>query len=116
MLRCGSTVTGIAVTGEKRWFDLPDVPTVVEAGYPGFVLDTWTMMMLPAKTPPEIGQRLVKETIAILQKPEMRARLRTIGFEASATGPDALKARLTRELPLWREIISTAKLQQQETK
>ena len=110
------TLTGIAVTGEKRWFDLPDVPTVVEAGYPGFVLDTWTMMLLPAKTPPEIGERLVKEMIAIFQRPEMRAKLRTIGFEATAAGPDALKKRLAAELPMWREIITTAKIKQVEAK
>jgi len=52
------TLTGLAVTGEKRWFDLPNVPTMVEAGYPGFVLDTYTLMLLPKKTAPEIGERL----------------------------------------------------------
>lgn len=110
------TLRGLAVTGEKRWFDLPDIPTVVEAGYPGFVLDTWTMMLLPTKTPPEIGERLVKETIAIFQRPEMRAKLRTIGFEATAAGPEALKRRLAAELPMWRQIIATAKIKQVESK
>jgi tripartite-type tricarboxylate transporter receptor subunit TctC len=102
------TLKGIAMTGEKRWFDLPDVPTMVEAGYPGFVVDTFTAMLVPAKTPLEIAERLTKETVAILKRPEFQARLRTLGFEASAGGPDALRARIARELPMWGDIIKQA--------
>ena len=112
----GGTVTGLAVTGEKRWFDLPNVPTVIEAGYPGFVLDTYTMLLVPSKTPPEIGERLATETIAILQRPALRDRLRTVGFEATAAGPAALKARIARELPMWREVASVAGIKPQEAK
>jgi tripartite-type tricarboxylate transporter receptor subunit TctC len=102
------TLNGLAVTGEKRWFDLPDVPTMVEVGYPGFVVDTFTAMLVPTKTPPEIGERLSKETIAVLKRPEMQARLRTVGLEVSAGGPDALRARIARELPMWGDIIKQA--------
>ena len=102
------TLKGIAVTGEKRWFDLPDVPTMVEAGYPGFVVDTFTAMLVPTKTPPEIADRLTRETVTILKRPEFQARLRTLGFEASAGGPDALRARIARELPMWGDIIKQA--------
>ncbi len=102
------TLKGIAVTGEKRWFDLPDVPTMVEAGYPGFVVDTFTAMLVPVRTPVEIGERLSRETIAILMREDVRARLRTLGFEASAGGPDALRARIARELPMWGDIIRQA--------
>ena len=98
------------MTGEKRWFDLPQVPTIVEAGYPGFVVDTFTAMLLPAKTPQAIADRLTKECIAILKRPDMQARLRTVGFEASAGGPDALRGRIARELPMWKEIIQQAKI------
>jgi tripartite-type tricarboxylate transporter receptor subunit TctC len=101
-------LTGIGMTGEKRWFDLPEVPTIVENGYPGFVVDTFTAMLVPAKTPQEIINRLTKETVAILKRPDMQARLRTVGFEASAGGPDALRARIARELPMWKEIIQQA--------
>ncbi len=104
------TLTGIGVTGEKRWFDLPQVPTIVEAGYPGFVVDTFTAMFLPAKTPQDIADRLTKECTAILRGPDMPARLHTVGFEASAGGPDALRARIARELPMWKEIIQQAKI------
>jgi tripartite-type tricarboxylate transporter receptor subunit TctC len=106
------TLKGIAVTGEKRWFDLPDVPTMVEAGYPGFVLDTFTAMLVPARTPQEVADRLSKETIAILKKPALQPRLRAVGFEATGGGPDALRARIARELPLWGEVVKQAGIQQ----
>jgi tripartite-type tricarboxylate transporter receptor subunit TctC len=102
---------GIAVTGAKRWFDLPTIPTMVEAGYPGFVLDTFTCLLAPAKTPREIADRLSRETIAILQREDIKSRLRSVGFEATGGDPDALRARIARELPLWGEIIAQANVQ-----
>lgn len=102
------TLKGIAVTGEKRWFDLPDIPTMVEAGYPGFVVDTFTCILVPTKTPREIADALTKQAIAILQLPDVRQKLRALGFEASAGGPDILRARIARELPLWREVAGHA--------
>jgi tripartite-type tricarboxylate transporter receptor subunit TctC len=105
------TLKGLAVTGEKRWFDLPDVPTMVEAGYPGFVLDTYVMMLVPAKTPQDIGDKLAQALITGLKKPENVARLRAAGMDVTAGGPDALKARIARELPLWREVVDAAGIQ-----
>ncbi len=107
------TLKGIAVTGEKRWFDLPNVPTMVEAGYPGFVLDTYVMMLVPSKTPPEIGEKLSAATQKVLTKPEIQAKLRTVGLEATAGGQADLKARITRELPLWREVVKVAGIEPQ---
>ena len=102
------TLKGIAVTGEKRWFDLQNVPTMVEAGYPGFVLDTYVMCLVPTKTPTEVSQKLVAAFKSILQKEDVKAKLRTSGLEPTAGGPAELKARIARELPLWREIVKVA--------
>ena len=102
------TLKGIAVTGEKRWFDLPNVPTMVEAGYPGFVLDTYVMMLMPAKTPPEVVERLSAATLAVLKKPDLLARVRTAGLEVTASGPKELKARIASEFPLWQEVVKVA--------
>lgn len=102
------TLKGIAVTGEKRWFDLQNVPTMVEAGYPGFVLDTYVMCLVPAKTPPEISEKLVGAFNTILRKDDLKAKLRTSGLEPTAGGPAELKARIARELPLWREVVKVA--------
>src|SRR5882672_5023841 len=71
----GGNVRGLAVTGETRWHDLPDIPTMAEAGFPDFVFETYTALLAPAKTPPDIVARLEKETLAILARPEMRERL-----------------------------------------
>jgi tripartite-type tricarboxylate transporter receptor subunit TctC len=106
-------LTGIGVTGAKRWFDLPDIPTMVEAGYPGFVLDTYTMMLLPAKTPREIADKLTAATQEILKQPDMRAKIRTVGFEVSATDSDALKTRIAQELPLWSGVVKQAGIKPQ---
>jgi tripartite-type tricarboxylate transporter receptor subunit TctC len=102
------TLTGLAVTGEKRWFDLPNVPTMVEAGYPGFVLDTYTLVLLPTQTPAEIVERLSSAVRTILQKPDVRDKLRAVGLEVTAGGPDELKARFARELPMWRDVVKIA--------
>ena len=67
------TVKGLAVTGRTRWHDLPDIPTMLEAGYPDFVFETYTALMAPAKTPPEIVARLEQVALDILRRPEMRA-------------------------------------------
>ena len=102
------TLTCLAVTGEKRWFDLPNVPTMVEAGYPGFVLDTYTLMLVPTQTPPDIVERLSKATQTILKKADVRDKLRGVGLEVTASGPTELKARFARELPLWRDVVAGA--------
>src|SRR5262249_56383443 len=54
------TIIGLAVTGTQRWHDLPDIPTMAEAGYPDFVFETYLALMAPAKAPPEIVKSLEK--------------------------------------------------------
>src|ERR1700758_4007559 len=61
------TIKGLALTGRTRWHDLPDIPTMQEAGYPAFVFDTYTALMAPAKTPPDIVARLQQIALEILQ-------------------------------------------------
>jgi len=81
-------IKGLAVTGEKRWHDLPDIPTMVESGYKDFVFDTYTALMAPAKTPPEFVTFLEKHALAILAKPDTRKKLTEAGFEVVASdGP-----------------------------
>ncbi|ARQ00111.1 tripartite-type tricarboxylate transporter receptor subunit TctC [Pseudorhodoplanes sinuspersici] len=101
-------LTAIGVTGAKRWFDLPDIPTMVEAGYSGFVLDTYTMMLLPAKTPREIADKLTAATMDILKQPEIVAKIRKVGFEVTAGDSESLKTRIAAELPLWAEVVKQA--------
>jgi hypothetical protein len=56
----------LALTGTERWHDLPDVPTMLELGYPGFVSETFQGFLAPAGTPPEIVARLAAEGLAVV--------------------------------------------------
>jgi tripartite-type tricarboxylate transporter receptor subunit TctC len=102
------TVKALAVTGPTRWHDLPDIPTMLEAGYPDFVFDTYTALMAPAKTPPEVVGRLEKVALDILSKPDMRERLTTAGFEVTARDGLGHMQRVTKEVPMFRDIIAQA--------
>ena len=101
-------IRGLAVTGTKRWHDLPEIPTMLEAGFPDFVFDTYTALMAPAKAPPEIVARIEKETLAILRRPEMLAKLEQSGFDVMAKSGKEHMVRVTREVAMFRDIIEKA--------
>jgi tripartite-type tricarboxylate transporter receptor subunit TctC len=101
-------IKGLAVTGRTRWHDLPEIPTMLEAGYPDFVFETYTALMAPAKTPPEIVSRLEKVTLEILNKLDMRQRLTEAGFEVTARDGKGHTQRLTKEVPMFADIIVQA--------
>jgi tripartite-type tricarboxylate transporter receptor subunit TctC len=71
----------IAVSGLNRSPIAPDVPTIAASGYPGFEVITWFGLVAPAKTPPDIVERLNRETLAVLKLPEVEAQFTKMGFE-----------------------------------
>src|SRR5258705_456449 len=91
------TMRALAVTGTQRWYDMPDVPTMLELGYAGFVSDTFHAMLAQAGTPPEIVDRLATVSLEALKQPEFHERLRTLGFEVIGNGPDGLRRRIADE-------------------
>jgi tripartite-type tricarboxylate transporter receptor subunit TctC len=101
-------VRALAVTGAQRWYDMPDVPTMLELGYPGFVIDTFHGMLAPAGTPPEIVNRLSELSQTALKEPEFHERLRKLGFEVIGNGPDGMRRRIAEEVPRYRDIIAKA--------
>jgi tripartite-type tricarboxylate transporter receptor subunit TctC len=102
------TIRGLAVTGTSRWHDLPEIPTMVEAGYKDFVFDTYTALMAPAKTPPEMVRALEKSALEILSRPEMRAKLTQSGFDVTARDGKGHMQRVAKEVPMFRDIITQA--------
>jgi tripartite-type tricarboxylate transporter receptor subunit TctC len=98
----------LAVTSEKRWFSLPDIPTMIEAGYPGFISDTFNALLAPANVPPDILALLVRESRAAFEKPEAREQARKAGFEVVAGTPEQLAARIKSEIPAVRELVEKA--------
>ncbi len=105
-----AVVRPLGITSAARWSDLPDVPTFVEAGFPDFVSETAHLLLAPAGTPPDIVARLVRETIGILRRPEMKEKLAQVGFLTVAGGPDVLKARIDREVPYYKELALQANI------
>src|SRR3954447_14334789 len=96
----------LAVTGAHRWFDLPDVPTMVELGYKDFVSDTFQGFLAPAKTAPAIIELLSRKSVEILRRPVIAEQLRNDGFEVLANGPEGMRKRIEDEVPKWRDIVA----------
>jgi tripartite-type tricarboxylate transporter receptor subunit TctC len=104
------TLKALAQTGEEKWIDLPDVPTMAEAGIPNAVVETSQVFLAPAGTPEPIVQRLAEETRQILAKPDIKEKMLKAGFMVKFEGPAELKARMIREVPMWKEIVERAGL------
>jgi tripartite-type tricarboxylate transporter receptor subunit TctC len=98
----------LAVTGAQRWFSLPDVPTMIESGFPDFISDTFNALFAPAGTPPEIVALLARESQAALRGADAREQARRAGFEIVAGTPEQLGARLAAEIPSVKELVARA--------
>jgi tripartite-type tricarboxylate transporter receptor subunit TctC len=106
----GGKLRPIAVTSKVRWPALPDVPTLEEAGIKDAESDTFQGVYVVAGTPPPIIDRLVKELSAILHSPDVKEKFDKIGLPVVADGPAAFRARVEREVPMYKEIIDKASL------
>ena len=100
----------LAITADKRWFDLPNVPTMEEAGYPGFISETFQGMYAPAGTPDAIVQRIASDTLSVLRDPATLEKLRGVGFDVRANGPAGLADRVKKEIPMWRDVIVQSRI------
>src|SRR3954464_9046402 len=100
----------IAGTAKKRWAPLPGVPPREELGIKDAASDTFQAFYVAAGTPQPIVDRLVKELNAILARPDVREKFVKAGLPVVAEGPDVFRARIAREVPMYREIIDKAGL------
>lgn len=107
LIEAGQMV-GLAVSGAQRWRGLPNVATMTELGYSDFVIESMFSLFAPARTPPDIVDRLAKAAETILKRPETVKKLNDSGLEVAAGGPDVLRARVAREVPLWRDLAEKA--------
>jgi tripartite-type tricarboxylate transporter receptor subunit TctC len=100
---------GIAITSQKRSPVLPNVPTVAESGYPGFEASGWLGLLVPAKTPAAIVERLYKETAAVLNTAATREQLEKAGVEPTlSASPDAFHGYMKSELAKWTKLVKAA--------
>ena len=95
----------LGVTSGKRFELLPDVPTIAEAGVPGYESVSWYGLFAPAGTPAEIIRKLNAETVAVLQTEDVRRRLTESGVLPVSSAPDAFAAYITAETARWGKLI-----------
>lgn len=95
----------LAVTSAMRWIELPDTPTLAEAGVPGYEATLWLAFAAPLGTPPAIVRRLYAETAKALQNRELELSFRAAGVEAQVLGPQELSAFLRAEYDKWGKAV-----------
>jgi tripartite-type tricarboxylate transporter receptor subunit TctC len=103
----------IAITSDRRFPGLPNVPTVAESGLPGYQASSWNAISAPAKTPRVIIDRLNKEINSALAAPEVKSKLLELGVVARGGTPDELKNLLESDIKKWRGVIERAKIEKQ---
>jgi tripartite-type tricarboxylate transporter receptor subunit TctC len=100
----------LAVTGEKRSPAAPELPTVMEAGVPGYVVISWFGVMAPAGTPREIIMRLNGDIAQVMRSSDIRERLATDGAEPTFSTPEKFGDFIKAEIAQWTKVIRDAKI------
>jgi tripartite-type tricarboxylate transporter receptor subunit TctC len=101
----------LAITTAKRSALYPDIPTVAESGLPGYQADAWYGVLVPARTPTEIVQRLNREVHAVLKTPDFRSKVAAQGAEVTGSTPDEFAAFMRLEIAKWAKVTSRLKIQ-----
>lgn len=109
MVQAGK-LRALAVSTAKRQETAPGVPTIAEAGVPGYDMSSWFAFVVPAKTPPEIVRKMNADTVAVLREPAIKARLDKLGVIVVGSTPEALGAHLKAEMAKWGPVIKAANI------
>ena len=100
----------LATAGSKRAAAAPEVPTIAEAGVPGYAVDVWYAMLAPAATPRPVLERLNQTIAKILHSPDVTKKLEAIGLEPVAEGLAASDAYIKSEIKKWARVVAAAKI------
>ncbi|WP_418121449.1 Bug family tripartite tricarboxylate transporter substrate binding protein [Variovorax sp. 160MFSha2.1] len=104
----GGRIKPLAYTGSKRHPSMPDVPTSAEAGLPGYEVESWFAVFAPAKTPPEVVNRLSAELRKIVESEAFRRKVDEQGAFATYMDPPTLAKFVDQELAAWSKVIKSA--------
>jgi tripartite-type tricarboxylate transporter receptor subunit TctC len=104
------TMRPLAVAANKRSPFFPDVPTLAEAGIPGHEVGFWLVVLAPAGTPRDTVDVLNRQIARILDLPDVKERLQTIGFDPASSTPDAAAAHMKAETDKWTTVVRDAKI------
>lgn len=103
----------LAVTSERRFPGLPNVPTVIESGLQGYNVSSWNGIAARAGTPGPIIERLNKEINTVMGMPDVKQKLLELGVEAQAGSPEALRQLLVSDIDKWKSVVERAKIEKQ---
>jgi tripartite-type tricarboxylate transporter receptor subunit TctC len=106
----GGQLRALAVTGGKRLAELPDVPSMAEAGLPDVNIGLWSGLFAPAATPPAITQKLEAELRRAIQSPEVADKLRALGVEPGGVPADELRRLIEADIKLTADVVKAANL------
>jgi tripartite-type tricarboxylate transporter receptor subunit TctC len=107
-------IRAIAVTTSRRVPQLPDVPTIAESGYPGFEGAGWAGIVVPARTPPEIVERISADVQQILNEPHMRAEILEKGGVPDPRNPKSYSDFIRAETEKWAKVARDAQIRAEE--
>jgi tripartite-type tricarboxylate transporter receptor subunit TctC len=109
----GNALRALAVTTKDRSPLMPNLPSMQEAGVPDFDITSWQGYFAPANTPKEIVARLNAEIRKIIEKPEIKAQLATLGMDAFSGTPEQLGTFVGEQLVFWERLIKNAGIEKQ---
>ncbi len=95
----------LAVTSARRSASVPELPTVAEAGVPGFEAITWHGVVVPAATAATVVERINRDIVAVLHLADLRERLESLGAEISTGTPRDFADYIAREIPKWAKVV-----------
>jgi tripartite-type tricarboxylate transporter receptor subunit TctC len=101
-------IRALGVTMAKRTALLPDLPTIAEAGLPGYEANNWYGILLPAKTPRAIVERLSRESVKVLNRPAIKEQLFRQGLDASPSTPQEFSAYIKSEMAKWAKVVKAS--------
>lgn len=101
----GGKLRALGVTGSKRSALMPSVPTIAEAGVPGYAFETWFIVFAPASTPKPIIDKLNTALANAMQQPSVRDRMTKEGFDPTPSTPAQARDRLVAEMPKWAKLV-----------
>ena len=109
MIRAGK-VKPLGVSLAKRSPALPDVPTMIEAGVPGYEVNVWYGLFAPRGTPKDVVAKIAADVTRQLKSPDFQERLTALGVDAAGGTPAEFKALFTREVATWAKVVKAAKV------
>jgi tripartite-type tricarboxylate transporter receptor subunit TctC len=105
-------VRALAVSGARREPTAPEIPTMAEAGFPGYEVSSWHALFVPSKTPPDLVRKMHTDTVAALADVVVKDKLESAGYMTVGSSPDELHALLKSEIDKWAAVIRTAGIPQ----